>query len=183
MSVRRLSPDNDPGYIRTVDNVRLFYRDWGTGAPIVFLSGWALTSDMWAYQMEPLARQGFRCVAYDRRAHGRSGDPGRGYDFDTLADDLSAVLETLELTDVTLVAHSFGSGELVRYLTRYGAGRVARIVFVAPASTPYLRKTADNPGGVDEALFEAGRAAFAKSFPDWIEVNAARISARARRVL
>jgi non-heme chloroperoxidase len=163
----------DPGYIRTAGGVRLFYRDWGDGTPFVFLSGWTLNADMWAYQMQPLASQGFRCIAYDRRAHGRSSDPGRGYDYDTLADDLASVLDTLDVSGVTLVAHSFASGEIVRYVSRHGAGRIARLVFVAPAATPFLLKTADNPNGVDAQVFEETRAAFAKSFPDWIDANAA----------
>jgi non-heme chloroperoxidase len=164
---------DDPNIIRTADHTRLFYRDWGHGTPLVFLSGWTLNSDMWAYQMEPLSRLGCRCVAYDRRGHGRSSDPGRGYDFDTLADDLDSVLSTLDLSNVTLVAHSIASGEVVRYLTRHGSARVARIAFIAPAATPYLLKTEDNPNGIDAALFEQGRAALRRSFPDWIEANAA----------
>ncbi|MGA9919422.1 MAG: alpha/beta hydrolase [Paraburkholderia sp.] len=164
---------DDPNIIRTADHTRLFYRDWGHGTPLVFLSGWTLNSDMWAYQMEPLSRLGCRCVAYDRRGHGRSSDPGRGYDFDTLADDLDSVLSTLDLSNVTLVAHSIASGEAVRYLTRHGSARVARIAFIAPAATPYLLKTEDNPNGIDGALFEQGRAALSRSFPDWIEANAA----------
>lgn len=162
-----------PNTIHTADNTRLFYRDWGQGAPLLFLSGWTLHSDMWAYQMEPLSRLDCRCIAYDRRGHGRSGDPGRGYDFDTLADDLASVLNTLDLRGVTLVAHSIASGEVVRYLTRHGSARVARIAFVAPAATPYLLKTGDNPNGIDAALFEQGRLALSRSFPDWIEANAA----------
>jgi non-heme chloroperoxidase len=164
---------DDPNIIRTADHTRLFYRDWGHGTPLVFLSGWTLNSDMWAYQMEPLSRLGCRCVAYDRRGHGRSSDPGRGYDFDTLADDLDSVLSTLDLNNVTLVGHSIASGEAVRYLTRHGSARVARIAFIAPAATPYLLKTEDNPNGIDGALFEQGRAALSRSFPDWIEANAA----------
>jgi len=164
---------DDPNIIRTADHTRLFYRDWGHGTPLVFLSGWTLNSDMWAYQMEPLSRLGCRCIAYDRRGHGRSSDPGRGYDFDTLADDLDSVLSTLDLSNVTLVAHSIASGEAVRYLTRHGSARVARIAFIAPAATPYLLKTEDNPNGIDGALFEQGRAALSRSFPDWIEANAA----------
>ena len=164
---------DEPNTLRTADRTRLFYRDWGHGTPLVFLSGWTLNSDMWAYQMEPLSRLGCRCIAYDRRGHGRSSDPGRGYDFDTLADDLDSVLSTLDLSNVTLVAHSIASGEAVRYLTRHGSARVARIAFIAPAATPYLLKTEDNPNGIDGALFEQGRAALSRSFPDWIEANAA----------
>ena len=81
----------------------LFYRDWGSGKPVLFVAGWALPSDMWSYQMVPLSQQGLRCVAYDRRGHGRSSDPGQGYDYDTLADDLAAVMESLDLQAVTLV--------------------------------------------------------------------------------
>lgn len=172
MNSNTRSPISDPSFIHTADNVRLFYRDWGNGAPLVFLSGWTLHSDMWFYQMVPLAKQGYRCIAYDRRAHGRSSDPGDGYDFDTLANDLSSVLETLDLNGTTLISHSFASGEVVRYITRCGSERVARLVFIAPAATPFLLKTADNPNGIDGQMFEQLRAAFLKSFPDWVEANA-----------
>ena len=111
----------EPGFIRTADGVNLFYRDWGQGEPVVFVAGWSLPSDSWNYQMLALSEQGLRCVAFDRRGHGRSSDPGRGYDFDTLADDLAAVLDVLDLRGVTLVGHSMASGEIVRYLTRHGA--------------------------------------------------------------
>lgn len=121
-------------YIQGSGGVGLFHRDWGPGRPVVFLSGWALSSDCWGYRMLPLSERGFRAIAYDRRGHGRSDDPGRGYDYDTLADDLAAVLDGLDLTDVTLVAHSMAGGEAVRYLTRHGAkGRVARVLFLAHA--------------------------------------------------
>ena len=161
-----------PGYIRIDDDTALHYRDWGDGAPLVFLSGWTLDADMWNYQCAPLVAAGFRCVAYDRRGHGRSSDPGRGYDYDTLADDLEAVLDARGLARVTLVGHSFASGEIVRYLSRHGSRRVAGIVLVSPASTPYLLKTADNPAGLDASLFEASIAEMCASFPDWIERRA-----------
>lgn len=161
-----------PGFIRVNDDTALHYRDWGSGAPLVFLSGWTLNADMWAYQSVPLAREGFRCVAYDRRGHGRSSDPGRGYDYDTLADDLEAVLDTLDLSRVTLIGHSFASGEIVRYLSRHGARRVAGIVLLSPASTPYLLKTGDNPHGLDASLFAASLDEMLSSFPDWIERRA-----------
>jgi len=106
-------------FIESGDGSRLFYKDWGTGKPVVFLAGWSVGSDMWEYQLVPLAQQGLRCIAYDRRGHGRSDQPARGYDFDTLADDLSALLERLDLRDVTLVGHSMGCGEIVRYLSRH----------------------------------------------------------------
>jgi pimeloyl-ACP methyl ester carboxylesterase len=161
-----------PGYVQIPDGVSLFYRDWGAGKPLLFLSGWTLNSLMWAYQMEPLSNQGLRCIAYDRRAHGRSGDPGGGYDFDTLADDLGCVIEALGLDGVTLIAHSFSSGEVVRYLSRHGSSRVAGVVFVSPAAIPFLLKTTDNPGGVDGALIDQLRAALVEDFPGWAESGA-----------
>src|SRR5689334_11613384 len=108
----RSKPRPAPGpFIEARDGARLFRRDWGAGKPVLFLSGWALTGEMWAYQMLDLVDQGLRCVAYDRRGHGRSSDPGRGYEYDTLADDLAAVLEQLDLREVTLVGHSMSGGE------------------------------------------------------------------------
>src|SRR5262245_47818492 len=92
---------SDPNFIRTRDGSGLCYREWGSGRPLVFLAGWTLSSEMWAYQMQPLSEQGFRCIAYDRRSHGRSSDPGAGYDFDTLADDLAAVMEALDVRNAT----------------------------------------------------------------------------------
>jgi non-heme chloroperoxidase len=169
---RRAPRIEHPGTIQTADGVSLFFRDWGAGKPLLFLSGWTLNSLMWAYQMEPLARDGMRCIAYDRRAHGRSSDPGRGYDFDTLADDLASVIEALDLDDVTLVAHSFSSGEVVRYLSRHGSSRIAGAVFVAAAAIPFLLKTDDNPGGVDGVVFDQLRGMLAEDFPHWAESQA-----------
>src|SRR5690349_1442790 len=97
-------------FIQTRDHTNLFYKDWGTGKPVIFVSSWALSSAMWEYQMLPLSEQGLRCIAYDRRGHGRSDEPGRGYDFDTLADDLAEVINQLDLNEVTLVGHSMGCG-------------------------------------------------------------------------
>ena len=145
-----------PTTIETRDGTQLFYRDWGSGAPLVFLSGWALTSECWAYQMAPLSDGGLRCIAYDRRGHGRSSDPGRGFDYDTLADDLAAMLDALDVRNVTLVAHSMAGGEAVRYLSRHGSKRVARVALIG-ATLPFMTKTADNPDGIDAAVFENGR--------------------------
>ena len=153
------------------DGTQLFVRDWGTGAPVVFVASWSLPSDSWAYQMLALCEQGLRCVAYDRRGHGRSGDPGRGYDFDTLADDLAAVLEAVDLQDVTLVGFSMGGAEIVRYLTRHGRGRVARAVLIG-TTTPMLARASDNPDGIDPAAFEAFCAGpLMQDFPRWIDEN------------
>ena len=159
-------------FIQTRDRAGLFYRDWGVGKPVVFVHSWAVNSDLWQYQMVHLAANGFRCVAFDRRGHGRSTDPGRGYDFDTLADDLAAVLDQLNLRDVTLVGHSMGCAEIARYLTRHGASRISRIALVAP-SLPFAMKTADNPDGVDKNALDAMRASWSRGeFPKWLGENA-----------
>jgi non-heme chloroperoxidase len=157
--------------IETKDGAGLFYRDWGSGEAVVFVHGWAVNSDLWQYQMAYLASHGLRCVTFDRRGHGRSTDPGRGYDFDTLADDLAAVIEKLDLRDVTLVGHSMGCAEIARYLVRHGVSRVARVAFVS-ASLPFVMKTDDNPDGVDRAVFEKTRAGWSKDFPKWLGENA-----------
>jgi non-heme chloroperoxidase len=157
-------------FIATPDRVRIAYSDWGSGPAIVFIHAWALPSPMWDYQIAALSRQGLRCVTYDRRGHGRSEKPGSGYDCDTLADDLSALLTQLDLNEVTLVSHSFGSAEAVRYLTRHGAGRIKRIVLIAPAALPFVMKTQDNPGGIPQAQLEFFRTKVLQGdFPKWLE--------------
>ncbi|TCO59672.1 alpha/beta fold hydrolase [Actinocrispum wychmicini] len=123
--------------LRTSDGTELYYRDWGAGRPVVFVHSMLMSGHMWEHQMLHLVEHGYRAVAYDRRGHGRSDDPGSGYEFDTLADDLAAVLTTLELTDVTLVGHSMGGGEIVRYLSRHGDQRVSGIALVG-ATVPKL---------------------------------------------
>ena len=158
-------------FVETRDGTQLFYRDWGSGAPLVFISGWALTSDCWGYQMAPLSDSGLRCIAYDRRGHGRSSDPGRGFDYDTLADDLAAVLDALDLKNVTLVTHSMAGGEAIRYLSRHGSKRVARVALIA-ATLPFLTKTTDNPDGIDPAVFEnARRNVLLRDFPKALRDN------------
>jgi pimeloyl-ACP methyl ester carboxylesterase len=120
-----------PSFVETDDGASLFHLDWGTGKPVLFTHAWALNADIWEYQLTELADQGLRSVAYDRRGHGRSSDPGRGYDYDRLADDLAAVIDRLDLHDVTLVGFSMGNGEAVRYLSRHGSSRIARLVMVS----------------------------------------------------
>src|SRR5262249_26631726 len=127
-------PRRSGSSIETADGTKLFVRDWGEGAPIVFCHPWALNSDIWEYQLVQLSEQGVRCVAYDRRGHGRSDDPGRGYDYDTLTADLAPVIEALDLRQVTLVGYSMGAGEVIRYVARHGAGRVSRVVFTSSVS-------------------------------------------------
>jgi non-heme chloroperoxidase len=158
-------------FIETRDGATLFFKDRGSGTPVLFVHSWAVHSSLWQYQMIDLAGRGLRCIAYDRRGHGRSSDPGCGYEYDTLADDLAAVVDTLDLRGVTLVGHSMGCGDIVRYLSRRGAGRVARIVLVSP-TLPFTLKTEDNPDGVDRVVLERVRAMFQKDFPKWLSANA-----------
>jgi len=140
-------------YVNIDAENRLFYRDWGTGPTVVFIHGWAVGGDMWEYQMNFLPEQGLRCIAYDQRSCGRSDDPGHGYDYDTLADDLALLLEKLDLKDVMLVGHSMGSGVIARYLSRYGSTRITRTMLVAP-TTPCLLKSENNTDGMDRGVFE-----------------------------
>lgn len=131
------------------DKTRLHFRDWGSGRPIVFVAPWALSSDWWDGSMMAFSERGWRCVAFDRRGHGRSEEPSRGYDFDTLADDIAAVMDTLELQNVVLVGHSLGGAEVVRYLTRHRSRRVTHAILIAP-TTPFGMKTEDNQGGMSK---------------------------------
>src|SRR5262244_100871 len=177
-SQTRSSPAPTPGrrgsYVETRDGQQLFYKDWGAGAPVVFLAAWALPADMWDYQMVPLSEQGLRCIAYDRRGHGRSSQPGTGYDYDTLADDLAAVLDALDLRGVTLVGMSMAGGEMVRYLTKHEQHRIARAVFVATDATPVRLQTVDNPNGVPAERAELfRRQLLLKDYPNWMEENRA----------
>lgn len=148
-------------FIEASDGTRLFFRAWGEGQPIVFVAPWGLNSAWWEYQMTDLSGRGQRCVGLDRRGHGRSEEPNHGYDFDTLADDLAALLEQLDLRGVTLVGQSLGCGEVVRYLSRHGSSRVARIVLVSTI-TPMIVKTDDNPDGADPSTLEYPRTLLSK---------------------
>lgn len=157
-------------FVAAKDGTSLFVRDWGAGQPVLFLSGWALPSDFWGYQMLAVARKGYRAIAYDRRGHGRSADPGRGYDHDTLADDLASVIEALGLDGVTVVAHSMGGTEVARHFARHGGRGIARVVLVGTI-TPFLMKSPDNPAGVDPAALAPGAALLARDYPAWIAAN------------
>jgi pimeloyl-ACP methyl ester carboxylesterase len=165
---RRRAMDHAP--TATPDDAQLFVRAWGHGRPVVFVHGWAVTCDVWQYQMAALADRA-RCVAYDKRGHGRSGDPGDGYSYDALADDLASVLERLDLRDVVLVGHSMGPAEIVRYLSRHGAGRVARLVLISSA-LPFMMRTADNPDGIDPSIFAERRKSWLQDMPAFLAQNA-----------
>ena len=156
-------------FVEAADGSKLAFTDWGAGKPVVFVHAWALPSPMWDYQRGPLAQQGLRCIAYDRRGHGRSSAPNKGYDCDSLADDLATLLNELDLHEVTLVGYSFGGGEIVRYMTRHGTSRIAKIALIAPAATPFVLKTADNPNGVPAEQLEQFRAALQQDFPKWLQ--------------
>jgi pimeloyl-ACP methyl ester carboxylesterase len=153
--------------IEAPDGTNLFYQDWGKGNPILFLAPWALNSNWWEYQIPFLTEEGFRCIAYDRRGHGRSDRPGKGYEFDTLADDLAAVIKQLNLSKVTVVAHAMGCGEIVRYFSRKGAGAVSRVVLISTV-TPLIFQTPENPSGPDKQSLESTRSGLSRDRPNWL---------------
>jgi non-heme chloroperoxidase len=137
----------------TKDGTSLYYKDWGGGKPVVFCHGWPLTADAWEHQMFALASRGFRCVAHDRRGHGRSAQPWHGNDMDTYADDLSGLIESLDLRQVTLIGHSTGGGEVARYIGRHGTQRLTRAVLIGSV-TPLMLKTEANPDGLPMQTFD-----------------------------
>jgi non-heme chloroperoxidase len=139
--------------ITTKDGTRIYYKDWGSGQPIVFSHGWPLSADAWEDQMFFLAGHGFRCIAHDRRGHGRSSQPAKGNDLDTYADDLAELVETLKLKDVIHVGHSTGGGEVARYIGRHGTKRVAKVVLIS-AIPPLMVKTDKNPEGTPIEVFD-----------------------------
>ncbi|MET0907031.1 MAG: alpha/beta hydrolase [Tardiphaga sp.] len=145
------------GTITTTDGTQIFYKDWGAGRPVVLSHGWPLNADAWDDQMWFLASRGLRCIAHDRRGHGRSSQPWTGNDLDTYADDLSALMEALDLRDAVMIGHSTGGGEVARYLGRYGTKRVAKAALVS-AIPPLMLKTAANPGGLPIEVFDGIRA-------------------------
>ena len=141
-------------YIQTLNEnpVELFYQDLGEGKPVIFIHGWPSTHQMWEYQLGELPKH-FRCIAYDRRGFGQSEKPWTGYDYDTLAADLKSIIDTLDVSDVTLVGFSMGGGEVVRYLANYGSARISKAVLVS-AVTPFMLKTADNEDGAPREMFD-----------------------------
>ncbi|MFI2259399.1 alpha/beta fold hydrolase [Streptomyces tubercidicus] len=148
------------GTITTTDGTEIFYKDWGTGRPVVFSHGWPLNADVWDDQMNLVAAHGYRAIAHDRRGHGRSGQPWQGNDMDTYADDLAQLMEALDLREAVLVGHSTGGGEVARYIGRHGTGRVAKALLLS-AVPPLMLKTEANPEGLPREVFDGLRAGVA----------------------
>jgi pimeloyl-ACP methyl ester carboxylesterase len=147
--------------------VELFFQDIGHGQPVVLIHGWPVSHAMWEHQMLELPAHGLRVIAYDRRGFGNSSKPWEGYDYDTFADDLKALLDQLDLQDVVLVGFSMGGGEVARYMSRHGGARVKKVAFIS-AVTPFMRKTADNPDGVDDSVFQQMIDGLKKDRPDFL---------------
>lgn len=141
-------------YVTTADKTKLYVKDWGSGKPVILLHGWPLSADSWDDQAMALADAGYRAISYDRRGFGRSSQPWSGYDYDTLADDLAAVIEQTGAQDAVLAGFSMGGGEVARYMSRHGGKNVRRAVLVSSV-VPFMLKTADNPNGTDPSVFES----------------------------
>jgi non-heme chloroperoxidase len=152
--------------ITTKDGTEIYYKDWGTGQPIVFSHGWPLSGDDWDGQMLFFGQRGYRVIAHDRRGHGRSSQTSEGNEMDTYSDDLAALFDALDLKNVIMVGHSTGGGEVARYLGRHGTARVAKAVLMSSVP-PLMLKTAKNPGGLPIAVFDGLRAALAANRPEF----------------
>ena len=140
-------------YVTTQDNTKLYVKDWGTGRPVIMLHGWPLSSDSWDDQAMAIADAGYRAIAYDRRGFGRSSQPWNGYDYDTLADDLAAVIEQTGAQDAVLTGFSMGGGEVARYMSRHAGKSVAKAVLVSSV-VPFMLKTDSNPDGTEQSAFD-----------------------------
>lgn len=157
--------------ITTKDGTQIYYKDWGSGQPVVFSHGWPLSSDAFEDQMFFLASRGYRCIAHDRRGHGRSTQPWTGNDMDTYADDLAELVQKLDLKNAIHVGHSTGGGEVARYIARHGTERVAKAVLIS-AVPPLMLKTAANPGGLPISVFDGLRASVvADRSQFWIDLS------------
>jgi len=149
--------ENLMNVITATDGTKIYFKDWGTGQPVVFSHGWPLTADAWDSQMLFLGEKGYRVIAHDRRGHGRSSQSWNGNEMDTYADDLAKLIETLDLKNATLVGHSTGGGEVARYIGRHGSKRVSKAVLIASVP-PLMLKTKNNPGGLPISVFDQIRA-------------------------
>ncbi len=156
--------------VQTTDKTELYVKDWGEGRPVILIHGWPLNADSWEHQALALTEAGFRVIAFDRRGFGRSGQPFKGYDYDTMADDLGSVIQALDLRDATLCGFSMGGGEVSRYIARHGTGKLRQAVLISSIA-PFMKKTDDNAHGVDEDVFaqmkegvRSDRPAFMKDF-------------------
>jgi len=157
-------------YVKTRDAVDLYVKDWnpsGAGRPVILIHGWPLSADSWDDQAHALASAGHRVIAYDRRGFGRSGQPWRGYDYDTLADDLAAVIEATGVTDATVIGFSMGGGEVARYMSRHGGRGIVKAGLLSSV-VPFMLKTDDNPDGVDASVFEGIRLGLLKDRPHFL---------------
>ncbi len=140
-------------YVATSDNTKLYVKDWGSGRPVILLHGWPLSADSWDDQAMAIAESGYRTIAYDRRGFGRSSQPWSGYDYDTLADDLAAVIEQTGAENAVLVGFSMGGGEVARYMSRHGGKSVVKAILVSSV-VPFMLQTSDNPEGTERAVFD-----------------------------
>ena len=158
--INSVQSDNEP--------VNIYYEDLGKGKPVVFIHGWPLSGSMWEYQLTQLPQQGLRCIVYDRRGFGKSDRPFAGYDYNTLAGDLKALLDALDLQDVTLVGFSMGGGEIAKYFSLYGGSRVSKVVLIS-CVVPYMLQTTDNPDGVPQQIFDDMLEAMTADRPTFLE--------------
>lgn len=153
MSITEIPNSTRPHTVTTADGTELYYKDWGAGPTVILIHGWPLSADSWDDQAMAIAAAGYRTIAYDRRGFGRSSQPWSGYDYDTLADDLAAVIEQTNARDVVLVGFSMGGGEVARYMTRHAGRHVAKAALISSV-VPYMLKTDSNPNGVPQAVFD-----------------------------
>jgi len=154
--------------VQTTDKTELYVKDWGEGRPVVLIHGWPLNADSWEYQSLALTEAGFRVITYDRRGFGRSGQPFKGYDYDTMADDLASVMDALDLRDATICGFSMGGGEVARYIARHGTAKLRQAVLIS-SIVPFMKKTDDNQNGVPEDVFTQMKDGIRKDRPGFMK--------------